>query len=103
MRESRHVLQTRHTQLTFALVGTLSLPNNVDGPGQGLVAHVTVGGSVVPDLNKLVSLDIHLLRLLKWDNKFSEGSCELSMERERSCQLRFTRQGDKLIDRSLLH
>ena len=67
MHESLQVLQTRHKQLTFALVSTLSPPNNVDGPGQCFVAHVTVRWSVVSDLNKLVTLHIHLLRLLKWD------------------------------------
>ncbi len=46
------------SELTFALIGDLSFSENVDGPGQCLVADVTVGGSVVHDLHKLVTTNV---------------------------------------------
>ena len=47
------------SRLTFALVGDLSLADNVDGPGECLVADIAVGGSVVRDLYKLVTTDVY--------------------------------------------
>ena len=52
-------LTTTGYRLTFALVRDLPLANDVDGPGQSLVAHVTVGGGMVRNLYKLVTTDVH--------------------------------------------